>query len=254
MVVRVNSELIKPPKKMLHSIYQISITNLLLSFIPVTLVIFTFIRWGISISSTIHGLIRMVLQLLLIGYALTYIFSNDQPIFVIAILCFMLAAAGFIALRPMRHRDKQIYGKALLAIATGGIFTLIIVVGLVLSLTPTFNSRYIIPLAGMIFANAMNAVSLGAERFESEIEGGKDYHQARAQALQTSLIPITNSLFAVGLVSLPGMMTGQILSGISPLIAVRYQIMVMCMVFGAAGISSAVFLRLQKKDSVTAKG
>jgi len=170
---------------MLHSIYQISITNLLLSFIPVTLVIFTFIRWGISISSTIHGLIRMVLQLLLIGYALTYIFSNDQPIFVIAILCFMLAAAGFIALRPMRHRDKQIYGKALLAIATGGIFTLIIV---------------------------------------------------------------------VGLVSLPGMMTGQILSGISPLIAVRYQIMVMCMVFGAAGISSAVFLRLQKKDSVTAKG
>jgi len=58
----------------------------------------------------------------------------------------------------------------------------------------------------------------------------------------------------VGLVSLPGMMTGQILSGISPLIAVRYQIMVMCMVFGAAGISSAVFLRLQKKDSVTAKG
>jgi putative ABC transport system permease protein len=218
-----------------------------MSFIPVILVIATFIRWEISISSTIQGLIRMVLQLLLIGYALTYIFSNDQPVFVIAVLSFMLAAAGFIALRPMRHRDRRIYGKALFAIATGGIFTLAIVVGLVLSLTPTFNSRYIIPLAGMIFANAMNAVSLGAERFESEIEGGKDYRQARARALQTSLIPITNSLFAVGLVSLPGMMTGQILSGISPLIAVRYQIMVMCMVFGAAGISSAVFLRLQKK-------
>ncbi len=229
-----------------HSIYQIDISHLLLAFIPVILVAGIFFRWGIGLSSTIQGLIRMVLQLLLIGYALTYIFSTEQPLFVIAVLCFMLAAAGFIALRPMRQQDRYIYAKALLAITTGGLFTLVIVVGLVLRLSPTFNPRYIIPLAGMIFANAMNAVSLGAERFESEILNGKNYQQARVQALQTSLIPITNSLFAVGLVSLPGMMTGQILSGISPLIAVRYQIMVMCMVFGAAGISSAVFLRLRK--------
>lgn len=61
------------------------------------------------------------------------------------------------------------------------------------------------------------------------------------------MIPVINSLFAVGLVSLPGMMTGQILSGVSPLIAVRYQIMVMCMVFGAAGISAALFLQLGRK-------
>jgi len=63
-----------------------------------------------------------------------------------------------------------------------------------------------------------------------------------------SLIPITNSLFAVGLVSIPGMMTGQILSGASPLIAVRYQIMVMCMIYGASGVSSACFLTLVKPD------
>lgn len=68
------------------------------------------------------------------------------------------------------------------------------------------------------------------------------YDQARRIALNAALIPITNSLFAVGLVSLPGMMTGQILSGVSPLIAARYQIMVMCMIFGAAGISAAIFL------------
>ena len=66
-------------------------------------------------------------------------------------------------------------------------------------------------------------------------------------ALRTALIPIINSLLAVGLVSLPGMMTGQILSGVSPLIAVRYQIMVMCMIFGSAGITSAIFLHLIKK-------
>ena len=70
---------------------------------------------------------------------------------------------------------------------------------------------------------------------------------ARNRAFTAALIPITNTLFAVGLVSLPGMMTGQILSGVSPLLAVRYQIIVMCMVFGSAGISSACYLSLKMK-------
>ena len=95
----------------------------------------------------------------------------------------------------------------------------------------------------MIFANAMNSVSLAAERLTAEMERDVQYEQARNIAFRASLIPIINSLLAVGLVSLPGMMTGQILSGISPLIAVRYQIMVMCMVFASAGISSACFLK-----------
>jgi len=103
----------------------------------------------------------------------------------------------------------------------------------------------------MIFASSMNSVSLAVERLTAEIERNVDYQHARNTALRTSLIPITNSLFAVGLVSLPGMMTGQILSGISPLVAARYQIMVMCMIFGSAGISSALFLKLVKPDFLT---
>ena len=74
------------------------------------------------------------------------------------------------------------------------------------------------------------------------MDNGVPYIEARGIALRTSLIPVTNSFFAVGLVSIPGMMTGQILSGIDPLEAVRYQIMVMCMVFGATGISSTCYL------------
>ena len=120
---------------------------------------------------------------------------------------------------------------------------------MVLDLHPWYWPRYVIPLAGMIFTNAMNSVSLAAERFEAELKRDVAYNEARAIALRASLIPITNSLFAVGLVSLPGMMTGQILSGISPLIAARYQIMVMCMVYGAAGISSASFLMLAKNQA-----
>ena len=93
----------------------------------------------------------------------------------------------------------------------------------------------------MIFANAMNTVSIAAERFESEIES-RDYVHARQQAVKAAMIPQINTMFAVGLVSLTGTMTGQILAGVSPLIAVRWQIMVMCMIFGSAGISVACYL------------
>ena len=89
----------------------------------------------------------------------------------------------------------------------------------------------------------MNAVSISAERFFSERTGGADYHAARRSALQAALIPLTNALLAVGIVSLPGMMTGQILSGVDPLVAATYQIMVMGMVFGSGGISAACFLK-----------
>ena len=94
----------------------------------------------------------------------------------------------------------------------------------------------------MIFAASMNAIALAAERREAELKLGKSGDEAIADAFHTALIPIMNSLFAVGLVTLPGMMTGQILSGVSPLIAARYQIMVMAMIFGATGLSALLFL------------
>ena len=100
----------------------------------------------------------------------------------------------------------------------------------------------------MIFANGMNTISVAGERFEAELDGGANYVDARATALRAGLIPITNSLFAVGLVAIPGLMTGQILSGVSPLVAARYQIMVMCMVYGSAGISAAIFLYWVRGD------
>ena len=94
-------------------------------------------------------------------------------------------------------------------------------------------------------ANSMNTVSLAAERFESEFKRGESYINARRTALDAALIPQINSLFAVGLDALPGMMTGQILSGVDPHIAVRYQIMVMWMIFGSEGLAAAMYLVLR---------
>lgn len=160
----------------------------------------------------------------------------------------MLVAASVIALRPLEKKSKHLYLYTFISICIGGIFTLVMVVFGVLELNPWYEPRFLIPLAGMIFANAMNAVSIAAERFESELSRGNIYTEARAVSYKAALIPIINALFAVGLVSLPGMMTGQILSGVDPLIAVRYQMMVMLMILGSAGISVAIYLWLLNKD------
>ena len=112
----------------------------------------------------------------------------------------------------------------------------------VLSLDPWYDPRYAIPLSGMIFSAGMNAVSLAAERYDAELSNGAVPADALPTALNAALIPQVNTLLAVGLVALPGMMTGQILAGVEPLIAVRYQIVVMCMLFGVTGMSAAAYL------------
>ena len=93
---------------------------------------------------------------------------------------------------------------------------------------------------------ALSRRALAQADSSPEAERGTPYEETRRIALQAALIPITNSLFAVGLVALPGMMTGQILSGVSPLVAAKYQIVVMLMLFGVSGLSAATFIVLHR--------
>lgn len=216
--------------------------GLALGFMPVVVVIMILYRWSLDTRSAIYAIFRMLIQLVLIGYVLVYIFATDSPWVVMLILAGMLFVSSWISMRPIRHRQPGLYVRVLLAISIAGVPTLMLVTQFVIDVQPWYQPRYLVPLAGMIFASAMNAVSLAAERFEAEQAGGKAYREARRTALHAALIPLTNSLFAVGLVALPGMMTGQILSGVSPLIASRYQIVVMCMLFGSSGIAAACYL------------
>jgi len=233
---------------MKNTIQVIPVINLALAFIPVIAVIVIHHLWSQGYRNSLYAVSRMLVQLLLIGYFLSYIFDSNSGLVILTIVTVMVFIASWISLRTIRNKQLLLYPKALLSLIIGGGITLILVTQFVLNLAPWYLPSYFIPLAGMIFANAMNSVSLAADRLEAEIDRDVEYEKARNIAFRASLIPITNSLFAVGLVSIPGMMTGQILSGVSPLIAARYQIMVMCMVFGAAGISSACFLTLVKPD------
>jgi putative ABC transport system permease protein len=236
---------------MIATIQTIPYLNLALAFIPVAIVLVIMWKWNLNYLNSMYAVFRMLVQLLLIGFVLAYIFKVDNSLIVIGVLTIMLLSASWIALGAMNIPRKKLYLKTLWSILIGGGLVLILITQFVLDLDPWYMPSYVIPLAGMIFANAMNAISLAGERLESEMRRDMSYQEARIIALKASLIPITNSLFAVGLVSIPGMMTGQILSGVSPFIAARYQIMVMCMVFGSAGLASALFLIMVEKEVVS---
>ncbi len=230
----------------MNNIQTIPLLNLAFTLIPTLAVIAILFKWGQSAGNACYAIVRMLAQLLLIGYLLNYIFASDSAMVTLSILAVMIVFSSWIALGTVKPYRKQLLAKAIIAILLGGGIILWLIIQPVLKLNPWFQARYVIPLAGMIFASSMNSISLAADRFIAESSNNVIYPEARNRAFRTAMIPTINGLFAVGLVSLPGMMTGQILSGVSPFIAARYQIMVMTMIFSASGLSAACFLSLLK--------
>jgi len=226
----------------------ISWFDLLWCFVPIVLVCAVYIYWQGKPSEIIIAILRMTVQLVAVGYVLISIFENPSPWISALIVSIMLLVAAWIAIRPVRHH-KGYLPAAIIAIGCSVGLHLSISLMLVLKADSWFQPHLLIPLAGMYFANSMNAISLAAERYHSELHNGILTEKARLTAFHAAMIPQINSLLAVGLVALPGMMTGQILSGVSPLIAVRYQIMIMAMVLGTSGIGAAIMLSLLAKNT-----
>jgi putative ABC transport system permease protein len=229
------------------AVHSITWQGLALAFVPTLVVIGIMWRWSAGVANGLYATARMLAQLLLIGYVLVYIFETGEPGVVLAVLGFMLLVSSWISMQPLKKKSSRVFLNAFISISVSGVLTLALVSQAVIGIEPWFDPRYLIPLAGMIFAGAMTTISLAGERVQAEVARGVSYPEARRIAMQAALIPIINSLFAVGLVSLPGMMTGQILSGVSPMVAAKYQIVVMSMLFGVTGMSAAIFLYLEKR-------
>ena len=157
----------------------ISLPSLLLAFIPALVAIYIMYRWSAGAKTAIYASLRMLIQLLLIGYVLVVIFEADTPGIILAVLVIMLTVASWISLRPLKNRQPRLYVHALIAISVGGALTLALVSQAVLQVEPWFSPRYVVPLAGMIFAGSMNAVSLAAERYQAESDRGVPYTEAR---------------------------------------------------------------------------
>jgi len=225
---------------------KLSVVDTLLSTVPLIFTVFIFWQQLHQTKIVLIAIARMVLQLLAVGYLLTFLFQYDLPWLGVLILLMMTTVAASITIRPLKNKSRKHFYCALSALLIAGGVHLIWVVAVVLRLDPWYQPQYVISLAGMIFANAMNTLSIGAERYESELSEGKT--DALTRAFNAASIPVINSLLAVGLVSLPGMMTGQILSGVSPLDAVRYQILIMSVILGSSIMGLIIYFYLLKKD------
>ena len=233
----------------------IQLSELRIIFLPTVFLLAVMYHWQLKAWTGLYANVRMLLQLLLVGYFLTYVFETTEPMVIVVVVAVMIGVSAWIAIRSLEERRAESYLIVLISIGGPGLILLTIATQFVMEMPRWFEPSLVVPIAGMIFANSMNTVSLAAERFESEFKRGQSYANSRRIALDAALIPQLNSLFAVGLVALPGMMTGQILSGVDPNIAVRYQIMVMWMTFGAGGIAAVMYLILRgittKEEEIT---
>lgn len=224
---------------------DIGLTQLALSLVPCLGVIWIGWVWTGSARELVIATLRMVVQLMAIGFVLVFIFAAAHPLVGLGVLAVMVTVSALISTRVIKHDRRAALARAFIALGLAGSAVLTFVLVVVLRVAePLVHLRVMIPIAGMIFSNGMTAVTLAAERFQSGLDDGHDLAQARRAAWSAALIPQVNALMAVGLVALPGMMTGQILSGVDPLIAVRYQIVVMTMVLSSAGFSVALYLWL----------
>jgi putative ABC transport system permease protein len=201
------------------------------------------------------GAARTIVQLVLVGYILVYIFALQRWYLVVAALLLMLIVATKAAVERQSGASRRLLMIIGWAMLVGSGFTLLYISTLVVRVSPWYNPRYLIPLFGMIVGSAMNAVAIATERLYSEIVArkaeveaylalGAGFQQASQQpvrqALRAALIPTVNGLMVVGIVTLPGMMTGQILAGASPLTAIRYQIVVAFMQAATVAITTVI--------------
>lgn len=184
--------------------------------------------------------VRMTLQLVLAGLVLTYILENPHPAFTVLYLLAMTLFAIYRVLSRNRGVNRRFKWAIALSLAGSGlsivVFFVCVVVGVDL-----FNPQYTIPLSGMIIGNAMTGMTLGMKTFTESLEAQRNRAEALLNlgveprrillplvnsALETALLPTLNSMLGMGIISLPGMMTGQILSGTLPTTAILYQIAV----------------------------
>lgn len=205
---------------------------------------------------------RMIVQLALIGLILQFIFGQMNLWITILWILIMLANAIF----TLRGRLK-FHRKILLPIiAMSLVFTSLVIMPwvliLVVSPDPWFDPKYAIPIYGMILGNSMNSCALALERFESGLTDNWRAYYTRLslgaslweailppfkRAMQAALMPQLLTIASIGLVSLPGMMTGQILGGSSPLVAIKYQMMIMFSIFSGVTLTDYVAIRLYLK-------
>ncbi len=194
---------------------------------------------------------RMTAQLVLAGFVLTYIFKNPHPPFTVGYLVLMSGFSVYTVLSRNKDLNRRFKGVVALSLVTTGLAIVVFFITAVVKVN-FFNPQYTIPISGMIMGNAMTGVSLGLKTFTQNIKTERGKIDTLINlgvtpqkiltpfvntSLETALLPTLNSMLGMGVISLPGMMTGQILSGTLPTTAILYQIAIIIAITAVTCVS-----------------
>ncbi len=198
---------------------------------------------------------RMVVQLMLVGFVLRAVFAMGSAPATVAVVALMIAAAAReVATRPgQRLRSGGNYRIGGIVVGVSGIATVLLALLTAIRPAPWYDPRYAIPLMGIVLGSVLNSASLCLDTFFSGVTNGRAAIEARLalgatrhqalgplmrESIRKGLIPIANQMSAAGIITLPGIMTGQILAGMDPLDAVKYQILLMFLLAGGSGLAA----------------
>lgn len=244
-----------------NTVMDLSILQLSLAYIFVLIMLIIFKSRGIKrekqilIAST-----RMTIQLTIMGYILMFVFSNPSWWLTSLMIVIMISFAIYNAIKRVKIKmSKELKVIIAFSIAFGALLTATFFIVIVLSVRPWFNPQYFIPISGMIVGNSMTGIALGANKLCSDFEdkrveienslmlGASPVTATRGivnNAFDTAILPTMNNMLTMGIVSLPGMMTGQILSGTFPLTAIKYQIGILLAILGSTAVATVLFVTL----------
>jgi len=213
--------------------------------------------------------VRMTLQLILTGYLLVYLFNNINPWHTIIIIAIMEVFAIYNSFKSTK-RSLSYALKRIIAISilSGTLASLIYFLLIVINISPWYDPRYFIPIAGMFIGNSMTGVSLGITRLVDDMHNQKHLVESALMlgatpkmaakeivnnAFDSAILPTINSMLGMGIIFLPGVMTGQILSGTSPVTAIEYQIAIMLGILGSVSLTVILLLQLGYKTFFNAQ-
>ncbi len=197
--------------------------------------------------------VRAFIQLMAVGYILDRIFELNKWYLVSAWLLLMIGIASYNAMHRQTRQFPGLLARMTLSISSASLIAMVLGIGLIIRPEPFWNPQYLIPIGGMIIGNAMSASALAINRLNSEMKTGRDkieaalslgasMHNASLPAVRASvkagMLHVVTNTMVVGLVHLPGMMTGQIVGGVEPGEAVRYQIFIMYVLITSNALSA----------------
>ncbi len=206
--------------------------------------------------------LRMVVQLLLLGAVLVPVFQIEHPAPVLGLCLVMVLLAGREATQRGARGMRGDQAMAAASMLLSGGLTTVLGTAVLIGVQPWWSPQYLIPLLGMVLGNTLSGVSLGMDQVLEQLDSGRGRVEAllalgatrweagrsvAAAAIRSGMVPILNTMSVVGLVTIPGMMTGQILGGTEPWLAARYQILILFLIAAGTGLgtTSAVLLVLR---------